>query len=215
MEILLEYLLFSTIQFASALCLTLALFRIQLKGNVPHVVLTSLILSQSSYIIREVANIPSLTAIIQSLVMIVLIWLMFRIHILYASIMVAISYFLLSIMEIIFVQIVVRTQVITMDELINNRSISLLYQIISSLLIFFICFVLFRKRIGFSFVPDNEKDRFVMRGLNLYLLLGVILVMFLLSVIYSLGFINPILSIGISILLLVMLLYLAVRKDLE
>jgi hypothetical protein len=215
MGLLFQYLLFSTIQFASALCLTLALFRIQLKGSIPHIVLTSLILAQASFLVREVALVPSLTPVIQSAVMIVLIWLIFRIHILYSSIMVAIGYFLLSIMEIIFVQVVVLTQVISIEELVHDRGFNMLYQIISALIIFSICFLLYRKRIGFSFVPDNERSNFHLKGLNLYLLLGVILVMSLLAVIYSLSVLNLIYSISISIIILGTLLYLAVRKDLE
>jgi hypothetical protein len=213
MELLLEYLFFSSVQFACALSLMLALFRFSMRENWPHIAFTALILAQASFITREVVHTPALAPLVQLLLMIVLVSLMFRIQIIYSSIMVTIVYIFVSIMETIIVQLALWTKLFTLGEIINERSISNMLQLISSLIVLLLSIILHWNRIGFSFVPDNDRFQFSFRGLNLFMLLSVIVATSALALLYSLGLSSLILNISFGVAILSMLLYLAMRKE--
>jgi hypothetical protein len=212
MELLLEYLFFSTIEFAAGICLMLAIFRFPIRDSLPHIIIVSLIVAQASFIFREIVQYPALAPIIQLLLMSALVWLMFRVQIFYAVIMVTISYILMAVFQLSFFHIGTLLNIYTLDQFLQNRLFSNALQIINSLVAFILCLVLSRKRIGFSFVPDNEKDRFVVKGANLYLIISVILSMSMLIVLYNTGN-NPLFSLSIGVLVVALLFYLAIKKE--
>jgi hypothetical protein len=159
--------------------LMLSLFRFSLKGYISLMIIAAAVMAQSSYLLRFMFHLDSITPIIMLLWFVVFLWRLFRIHPYYALLMTVTGYLgylvnqaaILYILQIPF----------TLDEIMGSLLHIKLIQVISSTVTLWIAFWLLDRRIGFSFVPDRLDAKVELKGLNLLLLLISIAACFFIS----------------------------------
>ncbi len=210
--------IFSTIEFSAIFVLMLAMFRYSLREYLARVIFACVILSLISYLFYNVLHIQSIAPVIQCILLILLLWLMFHIHLFYAGIMGALGYISFIFYQTVLLVIVDWLGISTLHETMNNQAYSYFMQAFSAAIIFILCFFLYRYRIGFSFVPDDERAIVKLRGLNVRLLISAFFAVVLLTMLYlfALDGLNTLLFLLILMLVIVIfMLFLAIKKEIE
>ncbi|XID90334.1 hypothetical protein ACF3MZ_17470 [Paenibacillaceae bacterium WGS1546] len=168
----------NTIEAFAAITLMLALFRFSLKGYVFQIVLSSIIIAQTSYLLRFVFHLDIITPIFMLAWIVLSLWRFLRIHPFYAYVMCITGY---------LGYIVIQTGVLNisllwfdLDEILLFPTVKYL-QLISIVITLLVAAGLMRKRIGYSFVPDRVKSKVKLSGHNLILLVLSIIGGFIVS----------------------------------
>jgi hypothetical protein len=174
------------------------------------------VMAQSSYLMRFMFHLDSITPIIMLLWFVVFFWRLFRIHPFYALLMTVTGYLgylviqssLLFILQIPF----------TLDEIVGSLLNIKLVQVTSSTVTLLIAYWLMERRIGFSFVPDRLDEKVEMSGLNLLLLLiSIVACLFISGVAYIFINVNFLFSTLVTIFFLTILIILnfAFKKEMK
>jgi hypothetical protein len=212
---LLLFLVFSTIEFASAYILSLAIFLFPIRSNLTRIVFASLFLAQASFLIREELGLTTFAPFFQAIIIFLFIWLLFRVQPFYAAIMTVFGNIFFTLLQfVLFIAYSKVFHLFTLEESTTNPIWNYFMQSSSSVLTLVICWFLIKKRIGFTFVPDNHKS-IKFHGNNVYFLFAVFLALLLFSTIYLFGD-DPIRFLILGLLFistLVLLVLLAFRKE--
>ncbi|MEF3304064.1 hypothetical protein [Paenibacillus sp. GYB003] len=208
------FLLFSSLEWMALIMLALAMFRFPLRGNVGQVVFTSFLLSLLSYFVFRTMEINALATVLQPPAVFLFFWQMFRIHYFYAAIVTIYGYLGFAVLQLC-VYFAFDLSGIAFSEIVPNTFAGYLLQVVSVSLICGIALLLYKYRIGYSFVPDYAYKKVVLRGLNLRILLlvlaGYIVISFSNLLFFSIGFAT--LTFVSLAAVLGILLYLALKKD--
>ncbi|WP_028559203.1 hypothetical protein [Paenibacillus pinihumi] len=208
------YFLFSSSEWLAMVILTFVMFKFPLRGYWGQIILTAAVMSFLSHFLFQVIDQRTLATILQPPVLFLLFWQVFRVHIFYSSLMTVYGY-----MGYLFVQHSVMTIFlwlgVPLEQLIPNTSPLYVLQACSILIVLIAAAVLYKLRLGYTFVPDFEYAPVTLKGTNLGLLLltivGYLLIAISNFVSFSKG--TPKLIILISFVALGVLLYYAQRKE--
>jgi len=194
--------------------LMLSIYLFPVRSYTPQIVFTSIVMAQTSYLLREVFLLDWLTPFFMLLWMILLLWLLFRIHIFYALLMAVSGYLVYIVVQMMIVLLM--QGVSSLAEIQETFLYLKVVQLLSSLVALAISRVLIKKRLGFSFVPDRITEHVRFRGTNRKLLVTLIVASVWISVMLSFlsnglaGFLGVLISIS---LIAAMIIYLMVIKE--
>jgi hypothetical protein len=207
----------SMIEWFAILSLIFLMFRFPIRGYIVHIIFTSLIISQLSFLLHDVIHVKSIAPIIQLFVLILFLWLMFRVHIIYSLIMATIGYISIIVIQTILPLVIQWLNIFTIQELIESHNLQYILSIIFSFITGCICLVFSRYGIGFSFVPDSEKAKFILKGENIAFLivtcLAAVLVLMTCLILFSGVTKSILIFLGLMILILCLFLYLAFKRE--
>jgi len=149
-------------------CLLLSIFLFPIRSYGTQMLFTSIIMGQTSYIVREVFHLDNLTPLFMLGWMIILIWLLFRVHLFYALLMAVTGYFVYVAVQMIFIFVI--QWLLGVENLTTDFYYQKMLQVICSIIALFSSYILSKKRIGFSFVPDRSYAQVPLIGVNRALL---------------------------------------------
>lgn len=162
------FMVFSVMETCAMLFLMFRLFKIDLM--LKEMLFASAIMAFVSYTLRAVYDLPSLDVPLQLTLMLAFVWMLFRIHLFYATIMTGVTYqayFLLQTTYYFLLKIMGTFD--TSFPVITNVSTYFL-QILSAGSVYAAACWILKKRKGFDFVPDKPKGRLQLRGRDKLLL---------------------------------------------
>ena len=167
MELIVDFLIYSPVlEFLAALLFMFSLFRLPLKGFIPHVVFCCLLMSYFAYTLREFGVGPAAPSL-QMLLFTVCVWLLFRLHYFYALIIGITAYH-----GYIVVQVPI---MLAMDALgwwnLADGTGAEWVQLASVIALGIITWIIHRYQLGFTFVPANETKKVVFHKYNLMMLI--------------------------------------------
>lgn len=138
--------------------LILGLFRFSFnKTYFINTVIAAIVMAQTSYLLRFPLEMPYITSVFMLAWIVVFLWRLFRIHPFYALLMAVTGY-----MTYVTVQDITATILgffVDIEKLATTFYLGKSLQFISSTLSLIIYFILAKKRIGYSFVPDQFQFR--------------------------------------------------------
>jgi hypothetical protein len=184
MSLYTHYFIFSTLAFLAGISFSLMLFRFPLRAYIILIAFSSFLMTQLSYLLRETLAIKPYAPIIQWIVLFLLLWLLFRIHPFYSSIIAISGYIAMVLLELLSVVILQAFISDILNRIESNIWISDAVQLLSVLIVLAMGYIIHRYRLGFTFVKDSVKEVIPLRGYNLYVIMGVV-VSVLLLFIYS------------------------------
>ncbi|WP_020617051.1 hypothetical protein [Paenibacillus daejeonensis] len=208
------YFLFSGIEWLALILLTFAMFKFPLKGFRGQILFASAIMALLSHFIFEVLELRVIATLLQPPVIFLILWQMFRVHIFYAALMTVYGY-----MGYLFIQYFFLILMIWMDipleVLMPHTNQAYVLQSLSVMTTLVIVGLLYRFRIGYTFVPDYEYAPLTMRGLNLKLFFLILGGYGVISITNFIAFSKstPTLAILNFIIILGVLLYVAQRRE--
>ncbi|WP_020619666.1 hypothetical protein [Paenibacillus daejeonensis] len=194
--------------------LMLSIYLFPIRSYTPQIVFTSIVMAQTSYLLREVFLLDWLTPFFMLLWMVLLLWLLFRIHLFYALLMAVSGYLVYIVLQMLIVLILQAVSPLT--EIQETFQYLKLVQLLASLAALAISRVLIKKRLGFSFVPDRISESVPVRGTNRKLLITLIVASIWISVMVSVlsrgmgAFVGALISIS---LIAAMIIHLMVIKE--
>ncbi|MFD0716584.1 hypothetical protein [Paenibacillus sp. GCM10027626] len=194
--------------------LILAIFMFPVRTYLIPTIFAAIVMAQTSYLAREVLNLDSITPLLMLGWIIVVIWMLFRVHIFYALLMAVTGYVCYGAMQLILIFLC--QFFIDLDTLTTGFNQLKVIQIITSTVSMIIAIIFIKKRIGFSFVPDRKTEKVTYIGVNrilLYVLIGASLIIAAVSYFVHDGKFSFLLYIFSFILVILIVLYLAIWKE--
>ena len=163
--------------------LMMSIYLFPIRSYTPQIVFTSIVMAQTSYLLREVFLLDWLTPFFMLVWMVLLLWLLFRIHLFYALLMAVSGYLVYIVLQMLIVLILQAVSPLT--EIQETFQYLKLVQLLTSLAALAISRILIKKRLGFSFVPDRISENVPVRGTNRKLLITLIIASIWISVMVS------------------------------
>ncbi len=168
---LLVFTILSSIQYISIILAGFSLFRINFKWFKPQIAFVCIALSYVSFTMR-IESFALYSPIIQLIILIVSMWLLFRIQIFYAAIVSITGYLVFIILDSATYYIA-----LTITNELRLFTIQMyIVALISGVLTMIVSMLIYRKNWGFSFVPLNEDSYVNYRQKENFLLLFVMIV---------------------------------------
>jgi hypothetical protein len=159
--------------------LMLSIFRISLKEYLVFTIIAGVVIALTSYLLRFVFNLETITPLFMLLWLFIFVWQIFRFHSFYALMMTVTGYLgYLVIQCLIILLLQIR---FSLEEISTPLLHAKLLQLVSATVTLVIAYWLWKKRLGFSFVPDRMSEKVEMKGLNLVLLSISIVACFFIS----------------------------------
>ena len=154
--------------------LILSLFRFSFnKNNFINTIIASVVLALTSYLLRFPLELGTITSLFMLAWIIILLWRLFRIHVFYSALMAVTGY--MTYITIQQIMILFTMILYDFEEIVSNFYFGKTLQIVSSVISLLIYYGFFRKRLGFSFVPDQYALKVEFNGLNRKLLIVTLL----------------------------------------
>ncbi|WP_025688540.1 hypothetical protein [Paenibacillus zanthoxyli] len=210
---LIFYLFFSVLDTASLFYIALKLFKIDLY--LKEIIFASLIMAFCSYVIRVEHGYAYLDVFIQFVLFICFLWMLFRIHVFYATIMAGTAQQAFMLVQSLFYIVINITGIYQRNFPIVSTGI-ILMQLITDSFVIFIGYYIGKKRKGFDYIPDKPDARLIIskRDIILFTLsvpsvACLFLMMYFLKNLYQFAFIVPLFYGTI----LIGYLYLSNKKD--
>jgi len=194
--------------------LILSIFMFPIRTYLIPTVFAAIVMAQTSFLTREVLQLDSITPLLMLGWIIAVIWMLFRVHIFYALLMGVSGYVSYGVLQFLFIFLF--QFFIDIDTLTTEFYHLKLIQLLTSTASISIAYLLSRKRIGFSFVPDRKSERVSYHGVNrvlLYVIVGASLVIGIVSYFAHNGKFSLFIYIFSFILVVLILFYLAIRKE--
>lgn len=172
MEVI-RFLLFSSLEWFALFVLTFAMFKFPYRGYWGQLILCSVLLSFISYVLFDALNMRPIAPIIQLPLVILCTWQIFRVHLFYAAIMTTFSYNCYAFLQSLYI-VIMKGFGLSFEEVVSTPYSYILQPLtIGSTVL--LGWIIYKRRVGFTFVPDFEHIRVKLRGINLWLLLLVVL----------------------------------------
>ncbi|MDF9840458.1 hypothetical protein M2105_001457 [Paenibacillus sp. PastF-1] len=207
------YMFFSVLETFAMFLLAFRVFKIDLY--IIEIIFASLIMAFVSFVLRHDYSMALTDVVIQYLLTFCFLWLLFRIHAFYATIMTGLMYLSYMLLQSVCYLIMNFTGFYSLPFPYTTMGVNIL-QCISASLTIFISFYINKHRKGFDFVPDKRSVRvqinskeFILFALTLPSLL-IIIFIFQISRQYSSFYFFLPLAYGA---LLCAYLYLSYKKD--
>lgn len=205
----------STIEFLSIFSFILVAFRFPLGSYKYHLLFASIFISQFSFLIRNYEVIDSIAPLLLAVTVVLFICFLFRVRIFYATAMGITGYAVYIIIQLAITSIINVT--IPLDEILSNFLFIKLLQIASIVSIVLLTYLLARKNIGFSFVPDSEREEIRWTKQTLMFAVFLVITLISISIIHYLVISGSSLGLYVSLLsifiLVSILLYFSFRKE--
>lgn len=206
--------LISMFENVAAFCLMFALFRFRVKEYFIHILFAAFLMSQLSYYMRTVFELGNIVPFMSMIMMFLMMWLLFRVQVYYAGIMSLVTYIAFSSIQAMLVLAQLSTGMLEAIEPFSTAAY--INQLITALLSFIVSWFLFRRRLGFTFVPFSESSPLRIKGENLWYIFLIIFISIFTGLNYYWFFIkvDHILLVSVMFLIsLCLLLYLSLRKE--
>ncbi|GAB2723049.1 hypothetical protein ACFQWB_03905 [Paenibacillus thermoaerophilus] len=210
-------LLVSAIEFLSTFIFILIVFRFPIKSYKYHLLFSSLFMSQFSFFLNSYSVTKSIAPLLQAITLILFICFIFRVQIFYAASMGVTGYAVYIIIQLGITTIL--NFMVSIDQILSNFMLLKVVQLASIAGINILSYFLARKKIGFSFVPDSERQKIKWEKHNILFTIFLIITTFSLAILHYM--VNKgtsamlyICLIVISVLLSIVLYY-SVRKEVE
>ena len=154
--------------------LILGLFRFSFnKTYFINTLIAAVVMAQTSYLLRFPLDLPFVTSFFMLVWIFLFLWRLFRIHPFYASLMAVTGYMTyITIQEFL---LIFASLFVGFEKIIGNFHLGKTLQVGSSSVSFLVYFLLLRKRIGFSFVPDKTEMKIKLDYIHRMLLMVTIL----------------------------------------
>lgn len=208
---------FSCFEYLSIIYFSFVLFRLTLRHYTFHMLFIACVLSYVSYTLR-LAGFDFVAPIAQMVVLFLFIWLMFRIQVFYAFLIMLTGYLAYMLVQGVFIMALVALGWITFEQLQPNTVIGVSIQIGTVALMMMLARFIEKMRWGFDFVPHSEFAQVKIRNENLVLLIVILLSFFSLGAAYSIVFYNNVnfgfyFLVSVNLIAIVLLIYFARKKD--
>jgi hypothetical protein len=152
---------FSVLETCAMFYLMFRMFKIDLMFK--EMLFASIIMAFVSYTLRAVYEIPVLDVPLQLILMLAFVWMLFRVHLFYATIMTGMVYQAYFLIQTVFYYLLnILGEFNNSLPVVTNISTYLL-QFISVISACLIGLFVSRKRKGFDFVPDKPKGRLFLK----------------------------------------------------
>jgi hypothetical protein len=194
--------------------LIFSIYRFPIKGYIPQILFTAVVMAQTSYLLREVLSLESGTPFFMLLWIVIMLWLLFRVHYFYALLMAITGY--LGYLVIQFGIVYLLQLIFKLEIPVTDFYTGKMIQVTSSAIALLISVLLIKKRIGFSFVPDRMIENVSLHGTNrsmLMLLIAGSLLVSTIVFIYESGFAPFMLAVITIVLALYAIIHLALAKE--
>lgn len=207
------YMVFSVIETFAMFFLAFRVFKIDLY--IVEIFFASIIMGFISYVLRYNYGLMMTDIVIQYLLTFFFMWLLFKIHVFYASTMTGLAYLSYMLIQSVCYLLMNLTGLYSLQYPFQTVGVYLL-QTISATITILIAIYISKRRKGFDFVPDKQNDRIILRSREIILFLlsvpslFVVLLMVFFSQQYTEFFFLMPLAYGI---LLYGYLYFSYKKD--
>ncbi|WP_052486980.1 hypothetical protein [Gordoniibacillus kamchatkensis] len=163
--------LLSTIEYLAMFALMFAMFRFSYRFYHINSIFASLILCFVSYTLRMKYDQGIAATVIQLFLMIGFVWLLYRVQIFFAAIMVVKVYIAYAIIQFIVFFIFNHFGLLSLEELNNTDVYNFKLPLTTAAITFLITWFLKKTNGGFSYIPDSQKARIIFKGVNLAFLI--------------------------------------------
>jgi len=209
--------LISSLEYSAMIIFIAALFRFRYFLNMKfHILTVCILLSYVSYTTRTIYELTIGSTLIQLGLMIVFIWLLFRVQVFYAALLMLAGFMGYSAVQMIFVFLFTSFNVFTTDDLALLKWPTHLLPIATSIFFYLVSWIIIKKNWGFSFVPDQSDAHFKIKLDNI-LMLGLITITFLILIIlHGVGYTlieNLYIGSSLYIILFALIIVYAIRRD--
>ncbi|WP_019007779.1 hypothetical protein [Cohnella laeviribosi] len=167
----LAFIFFSALEWLALIVLTFAIFKFPLRGYWGRLLFSALMLSFLSYLILVTLNLALYGSFIQLPIVFIYFWQLFRIPVFYAGLMVVNGYVLYTLLQAAILFVFQNAGIMVMP----NVPTAFVVQTITACVAFFMAWLLVRKNMGFTFVPDTDRAKVKWTKLNIRLLVMSIL----------------------------------------
>ncbi|MFS1514062.1 sensor histidine kinase [Chengkuizengella sp. SCS-71B] len=144
--------IFSFIEYIAFFYITFTIFRIRISDYIPQVILTSIILLYVSFSLRTALDMAVIAAFSQLVLLCFLLWIMFRMKVLNAILIAVIGYLTYCVIQTVIVSI--SFLFISVDNYLFTN-VSYVLQTITSLVTFYIAYILNKYNVGYSIETSN------------------------------------------------------------
>ncbi|MDF2714899.1 MAG: hypothetical protein K0R28_1824 [Paenibacillus sp.] len=163
------FLFFSMLEWFALILLTFALFRLEIRDHIGQLLFASFLLSLFSFMLFIVFELTLFATLIQPIVVFLFFWLLFKIPVFYAGLIVVNGYLAYLLINSIIYQVIGYIGV----ESYPGTPITYLIQFIAGILVFILTWSIHKLRIGYSFVQYGNSTN--SKGINRKLLQMTIL----------------------------------------
>lgn len=175
-------LIVSALEFYVNFILTLIIFRFSVRSYLNHTIFGSVLLSQLSFFLYNYSVTNSMAPVIQLIIIILFLWLMFRVQIFYACAMGIFGFLIYILIQSGIVALM--SLGFTLEQINTDYAITKIMQLLTIVVSLLVGFLLHRKRIGFSFIPDNDRQKINWVKQNILLLISIIATLVIFPVIH-------------------------------
>lgn len=210
------YMGFSILEVCAMFYMIFRIFKIDIM--VKEFIFASAIMAFISYVLRAEYQLPYVDVMIQASLMLSFMWMLFRIHIFYATILTGMAYQIYMLIQTIYYFLLVLLAGLNEGVPLISDISTYLMQTLSAFTAFLIGGYIHRKRLGFIFVPDKPRGKLQLRRRDIILFalnlpaLGILSVALYFVTHYSTFF--YVFPIGYAIILSAYL-YISYKKDME
>ncbi|MBD2846242.1 hypothetical protein IDH44_13635 [Paenibacillus sp. IB182496] len=212
------FILLSAPEYIVVLVFIMTFFRIKISGFYPQIFFIAIMLGNVSYATRADEILSKFSPIFQVVMFAILIWMLFRVHIFYSTIITTIGYASYALIQVLLVFIFTETGLISMQEVTEKLSFeSYIVPLCSMVLMLLLTWLIKRYDFAIDWIPNTHRAKVVMRGENNVFLVLTLLTLAVLIVLYyvlviglAIYYISALLTIGC---LIFVLLYLSKKRD--
>ncbi|MBG9776162.1 hypothetical protein [Brevibacillus laterosporus] len=173
------YLILSFIDVMAILSVIFRFFRFPIRLFIRELVTIGAVLTVTSFFMRLVFNIPELDMGMQYILYIVLFRYLIKIKIFESFLLASIGYLSIALSQLAIYYFFAFTGIVTPEDIQSTSNFgTYLIQISSQVFLFLVAWCFYKKNLGFSFMicpPQDVHLKVKMRGLNLFLLIGIML----------------------------------------
>lgn len=164
------FLLFSMLEWTALIILSFTMFKIEIRGYRGQIIFTSFLLSLLSYILIVALDLVTFATFLQPPVVFMFYWQMFRIPAFYAGLIMTNGY----LAYIVTTTLVYGVFQIYNIDLIPGTAWNFLAQTLTSILALSAALLIYKFRLGYTFVPYGEHTTIKLTRINLQLLVFTI-----------------------------------------
>lgn len=135
---------------------SLALFRHPILRNMCMIGAGSLIMTEFSYILRDVLHLVKISPAIQIIAAVIVFMILFRVRLLLAALMVSIGYLGVFTIQSILVIGMKKLSLFPSDNILESYTQIYAMSIISAVFTLIVCIILTKYRIGFMYEPERD-----------------------------------------------------------
>ncbi|MBW4081786.1 hypothetical protein [Paenibacillus sp. S150] len=151
------YMVFSVLETCAMFYLALRIFKIDIYTK--EIIFSSLIMAFFSFVLRNVYNYIQLDVLLQFVLLTCFLWLLFRIHLFYATIITGITYQAYSFIQTLCFFIMEQSGLFSSSSPYSINIMTFVLQSISASAAFFTAVFIGKKRKGFDFIPDKQGGK--------------------------------------------------------